>query len=73
MSHKSEMAGPLDRGDTMINKHFTFYAPGMIMIGALSVTPVHPYVRTYVRTYVLTYVCPDDGRSQTQIFFIRIL
>ena len=24
MSHKSEMAGPLNRGDTIINKHFTF-------------------------------------------------
>ena len=23
MSHKSEMAGPLNRGDTIINKHFT--------------------------------------------------
>ena len=25
MSHKSEMAGPFHRGDTIINKHFTFY------------------------------------------------
>jgi hypothetical protein len=25
VSHKSEMAGPLNRGDTIINKHFTFY------------------------------------------------
>ena len=24
MSHKSEMAGPFNRGDTIINKHFTF-------------------------------------------------
>ena len=24
VSHKSEMAGPLNRGDTIINKHFTF-------------------------------------------------
>ena len=24
MSHKSEMAGPFIRGDTIINKHFTF-------------------------------------------------
>ena len=56
MSHKSEMAGPLNRGDTMINKHFTFYAPGMIMIGALSVTPVRPYVRTCVRMYLRTSV-----------------
>ena len=23
MSHKSEMVGPFDRGDTIINKHFT--------------------------------------------------
>ena len=23
MSHKSEMAGPFNRGDTIINKHFT--------------------------------------------------
>ena len=23
VSHKSEMAGPFNRGDTMINKHFT--------------------------------------------------
>ena len=25
VSHKSEMAGPSNRGDTIINKHFTFY------------------------------------------------
>ena len=25
VSHKSEMAGPFNRGDTIINKHFTFY------------------------------------------------
>ena len=53
-----------------------FYAPAMIMAGALSVTPVHPSVRTlrtYVRTYVITYVCPDDVRSLTRILFIRIL
>ena len=24
MSHKSGMAGPFNRGDTIINKHFTF-------------------------------------------------
>ena len=24
VSHKSEMAGPFNRGDTIINKHFTF-------------------------------------------------
>ena len=24
MSHKSEMAGPFNRGDTIINKHFTY-------------------------------------------------
>ena len=24
MFHKSEMAGPFNRGDTIINKHFTF-------------------------------------------------
>ena len=24
MSHKSEMAGPFNRGDTIINKHFIF-------------------------------------------------
>ena len=50
------MAGPLNRVDTMINKHFTFYAPGMIMIGALSVTPVRPSVRTCVRMYLRTSV-----------------
>ena len=26
------------------------------MAGALSITPVRPYVRTYLRTYLLTYV-----------------
>ena len=26
VSHKSEMAGPFNRGDTIINKHFTFIA-----------------------------------------------
>ena len=25
VSHKSEMAGPFNRGDTIINKQFTFY------------------------------------------------
>ena len=25
MSHKSGMAGPFNSGDTIINKHFTFY------------------------------------------------
>ena len=25
VSHKSEMAGPFNRGDTIINKHFTYY------------------------------------------------
>ena len=25
VSHKSERAGPFNRGDTIINKHFTFY------------------------------------------------
>ena len=25
VSHKSEMAGPFNRGDTIINKHFTFF------------------------------------------------
>ena len=24
VSHKSEMAGPFNRGDTIINKHFSF-------------------------------------------------
>ena len=33
VSHKSEMAGPFNRGDTIINKHFTFY---FYIIGALS-------------------------------------
>ena len=33
-----------------------FYAPAMIMAGALSVTPVRPSVRTYLSTYVHTYV-----------------
>ena len=28
----------------------------MTMVGALSVTPVRPSVRTYLRKYVLTYV-----------------
>ena len=28
MSHKSEMAGPFNRGDTITNKHFTFYNLG---------------------------------------------
>ena len=46
-----------------------YYAPAMIMAGALSVT----HVRPSVRTYVITYVCPDDVRSLTRIFFIRIL
>ena len=27
VSHKSEMAGPFNRGDTIINKHFTFLTP----------------------------------------------
>ena len=27
MSHKSEMAGPFNRGDTIINKHFLLYFP----------------------------------------------
>ena len=31
-----------------------FYAPAMIMAGALSFTPVRPYVHTYVRTFVPT-------------------
>ena len=53
-----------------------FYAPTMIMAGALSVTPVRPSLRTYVlyvHMYVITYVCPDDVHSLTRIFFIRIL
>ena len=25
VAHKSEMAGPFNRGDTIINKHFTFH------------------------------------------------
>ena len=53
-----------------------FYAPAMIMAGALRVTPVRPSVRTYftyVRTYVITYICPDDVCSLARIFIIRIL
>ena len=42
----------------------SFYAPAMIMAGALSVTPV----RTYV-TY-FTYVCPDrHPHSNSNIFY----
>ena len=47
---------------------FNFYAPAMIMAGALSVTPVRPSLRTH-----FTYVCPDDVCSLARIFFIRIL
>ena len=46
-----------------------FYAPAMIMAGALSVTPVRPSVPTHI----FTYVCPNDICSLTRIFFIRIL
>ena len=37
--------------ENMSHGIFAFYAPAMTMAGALSVTPVRPYVRTYVRTY----------------------
>ena len=52
--------------DNFMNAYKRYnYAPAMIMAGALSVTPV--------RTYVCTYVRPDDVRSLTRIFYIRIL
>ena len=47
--------------------HFmNFYAPVMIMAGALSVTPVRPY-------FTCTYVCPDAVRFLNQIHLIRFL
>ena len=41
-----------------------FYAPAMIMVGALSITPVRPY---------FMYVRPHDVRSLNRILLIRIL
>ena len=41
VSHKSELAGPFKRGDTIINKHFTllFYTvyiyPGQLSFGEI--------------------------------------
>ena len=35
----------------------------MTMAGALSVTPVRPYVLTYIHTYVGMYVCPFSNSN----------
>ena len=34
------------------SENLFYYAPAMVMAGALSVTPIRPYVRTFVRNYV---------------------
>ena len=40
----------------------SIFMPPMTMAGALSITPVRPYVCTYVRMYVVsTYVCPTTS------------
>ena len=50
VSHKSEMAGPFNRGDSVINKHFTFTLASNYEYIILSLInlhllsgPVHPY------------------------------
>ena len=51
VSHKSEMAGPFKRGDTIINKHFTFikFSCSEYKIGCLLLSS--KCMQNYTKTY----------------------
>ena len=69
MSHKSEMAGPLNRGDTIINKHFTLLlyivgAPKNCIIQWAPITNVYtdPWIRQYTQyTFKLIFMLKRLG------------
>ena len=58
-------------GTSIFSENNTFLCPAMKMAGALSVTPVRPYVLTYVCRYVLAYVRLSRRRplSNSNIFY----
>ena len=51
VSHKSEMAGPFNRGDTIINKHFTLllFIP-LLMSAVLS---KNPFKMSYLQSFFI--------------------
>ena len=65
MSHKSEMAGPLNRGDTLINNHFTLILSGSSLYNFLTKHDINllQYVSSLLTEPVLPVYNPGPSIS----------